>query len=121
MTELTLYDGPAEPGSRQPAVLVSIKQWVTIVSRLHKAISFELMALESSQQKMAVDRKIALDPQQVRHLVAITRAVERVRIINKGVTGEAETKRDKQRLHDTEKAIEDLSAKIDRFIGGDKA
>ena len=81
----------------------------------------ELLALEKSQQKMVVEKDLALNPLQARHLVAITRAVERVRIINKGVSGEADTKRDKQRLRDTEKAIEDLSQKIDRFIAGDKA
>ncbi|MFZ1992128.1 MAG: hypothetical protein WAW96_20425 [Alphaproteobacteria bacterium] len=121
MNELTLYGGPSEQNSKQRPVLVNIGQWVMIVSRLHKAISVELMALEKSQEKMILEKNFALDPQQARHLVAITRAVERVRIINKGVTGEAETKRDKQRLRDTENAIEDLSQKIDRFITGEKA
>ena len=121
MSELTLYGGPTEANSKERPVLVSIGQWVTIVGRLHKAISMELLALEKSQQNMVLDREFALNPKQASHLVAITRAVERVRIINKGVSGEAETKKDKQRLHDTEKAIEDLSQKIDRFIAGDKA
>lgn len=121
MNELTLFGGPSDSTSKARPVLVSLDQWVTIVSRLHKAISMELMALEKSQQNMVLDADFQLNPAQARHLVAVTRAVERVRIINNGVAGEATNKRDRARLRDTEKAIEDLSQKIDRFIAGAKA
>ena len=121
MNDVTLYGGPLDSKSKHPAVLIDVEQWITIVSKLHKAISIELMALEKSQQNMVLDKDFQLSPAQARHLVAVTRAVERVRIINNGVAGEATSKRDKARLRDTEKAIEDLSQKIDRFIAGTKA
>jgi hypothetical protein len=115
-----MYGGTAETPKDQPA-LVSIKQWITIVSRLHKSISLELMALEKSQANMVLNDDFKLNPEQARHLIAVTRAVERVRIINQGVAGDAAGKRTQKALRDTGRAIEELADKIDRFVSGEKA
>ena len=120
MGQLTLFGGPVESPQEKPA-LISIKQWITIVSRLHKSISLELLALEKSQQNMVQSEDFKLNPEQARHLIAVTRAVERVRIINQGVAGEASGKRAAKALRDTGRAIEELSDKIDRFVAGAKA
>lgn len=112
--------------SPRPPSTITLEEWSKIVSRLYQAINTELQALEESQRKrqtsirMECGEKADAKSTDTQHLVAITRAIERVRIINEKVASDETAKKQKTRIKEEQQTAASLQRRIDKFMDKDK-